>query len=287
MIRYEDVESLVAAAFEEDVKSGDITTDALFDSEEIAGDFIAREEGVLCGIELAREIVTHYAPRARLDAVIRDGERMSAAATIATLSGRAVDVLPLERLLLNFMQRLSGIATTAARYVEATSGTDARIYDTRKTTPGWRKLEKYAVRTGGACNHREGLFDAVLTKDNHIALAAKSGMTLDEVVRRTRESVGADVFLQVEVDTLDQLAIVIEGDVDAVLLDNMDVDTLKAAVAMVRKTGKPIETEASGGITLDAVAAVAASGVDRISVGALTHSPQSLDIAFECRYDDA
>lgn len=281
----EDVKNLVAAALAEDIGSGDITTKAIFRNERIAGELVSREDGVLCGVDLAREVVVHNASGSRFRKILSDGARLAEGSVIADLEGPALEILPLERVLLNFMQRLSGIATEAKRYVDAVARTSAGIYDTRKTTPGWRKLEKYAVRTGGACNHREGLFDAVLIKDNHIALARNCGMALAEIVDRTRRAVGKDVFLQVEVDTLEQLAEVLERDVDAVLLDNMDTATLGSAVEMVRNSGRKIETEASGGVTLESVSAVAAAGVDRISVGALTHSIRSLDISMDCRYD--
>ena len=285
MIRYEDVEDLVAAALAEDIGPGDITTKAIFSDERIAGQLLSREAGILCGVDLACEIVARHASGSRFRAILSDGAPLSVGSVVAELDGPAVEVLPLERLLLNFMQRLSGIATGARRYVDAVAGTNASIYDTRKTTPGWRKLEKYAVRTGGACNHREGLFDAVLIKDNHIVLAHKCGMTLVEIIDRTRRAVGKDVFLEVEVDTLEQLAAVLECDIDAVLLDNMDIETLRRAVKMARESGGKIETEASGGVTLENVAAIAATGVDRISVGALTHSIRSLDISLDCRND--
>ena len=286
-LEYEDVAPLVEAALAEDVGSGDITTEPLFTEEALCGRFVSREDGVLCGIDLVGEVVARHAPHALLVKTLADGDPLTGGVVIAGLSGPARQILPLERLLLNFMQRLCGIATTAKRYVDAVKGTAARIYDTRKTTPGWRKLEKYAVRTGGACNHREGLFDAVLVKDNHIAIARRVGLTLAQVVDRIRTTVGKDIFLEVEVDTLADLAEVAQLDVDAVLLDNMDVATLKEAVAMVRSAGRGIEVEASGGITLSNVAEIARTGVDRISIGALTHSPQSLDISFECQCDDA
>jgi len=285
LIRYEDVEDLVAAGLAEDIGPGDITTKAIFSDERIAGQFLSREAGVLCGVDLAGEIVARHASGSRFRGILRDGALLSAGSIIAELDGPAAEVLPLERLLLNFMQRLSGIATEARRYVDAVAGTNATIYDTRKTTPGWRKLEKYAVRTGSACNHRKGLFDAALIKDNHIALARKCGTTLAEIIDRTRRAVGKDVFLEVEVDTLEQLGTVLECDVDAVLLDNMDTATLRRAVKMVRESDRQIETEASGGVTLENVASVAATGVDRISVGALTHSIRSLDISLDCRHD--
>jgi len=285
MIRYEDVEGLVASALAEDIGPGDITTTAIFSDERIAGQLLSREAGILCGVGLAGEIVARHASGSRFRAILSDGAPLSAGSVVAELDGPAVEVLPLERLLLNFMQRLSGIATEARRYVDAVAETNASIYDTRKTTPGWRKLEKYAVRTGGGCNHREGLFDAVLIKDNHIALARKCGTTLAEIIDRTRRAVGKDVFLEVEVDTLEQLAAVLECDIGAVLLDNMDTETLRRAVKMARESGRKIETEASGGVTLENVAAIAATGVDRISVGALTHSIRSLDISLDCRHD--
>jgi nicotinate-nucleotide pyrophosphorylase (carboxylating) len=203
-------------------------------------------------------------------------------------------VLTAERLLLNFLGRLSGIATLTRRYVEAVVGTRARIYDTRKTTPGWRRLEKYAVRCGGGWNHRSGLFDAVLIKDNHLAVRSASpggaaGYTPAEAVARARRYAGdrageagcGELIVEVEVDTLEQLAEVLPAGPDLVLLDNMSLDQLRQAVAYRDAVHAAIELEASGGVGLENVRALAETGVDRISVGALTHSAPSLDVALD------
>jgi nicotinate-nucleotide pyrophosphorylase (carboxylating) len=202
------------------------------------------------------------------------------------LDGAVRDLLTAERLLLNLVGRLSGIATLASLYVAAVRGTRARVYDTRKTTPGWRRLEKYAVRCGGGCNHRTGLFDAVLIKDNHLAL---SGLSPDAAVRQVRqflretlpEAEAEQMVIEVEVDTLEQFAAALSAAPDIVLLDNMPVEQLREAVACRDAVAPTVELEASGGIHLDTIAEVAATGVERISVGALTHSAVALDVGLD------
>jgi nicotinate-nucleotide pyrophosphorylase (carboxylating) len=222
-----------------------------------------------------------------------DGDVISAGQTLATLSGPARSLLTSERILLNLIGRLSGIATLARKYVDAVAGTNARIYDTRKTTPGWRRLEKYAVHCGGAHNHRTGLFDAILIKDNHLALAAQAQgtghLTAAEAVRRARDFVasmkagqrGVPLLIEVEVDTFAQLAAVLPENPDFVLLDNMNAEQLRHAVELRNSAAPSVELEASGGVNLTTVAGIAASGVERISVGALTHSAVSLDVGLD------
>jgi nicotinate-nucleotide pyrophosphorylase (carboxylating) len=204
-------------------------------------------------------------------------------------------MLTCERPMLNLLGRLSGIATLAKEYIRRVEGTGARIYDTRKTTPGWRRLEKYAVRSGGGCNHRTGLFDGILIKDNHLALAADKNLTPAEAVRRARDFIGqmtpenfpgldaANLIVEVEVDRLELLEDVLAAGPDIVLLDNMSTDQLTAAVARRNSLTPNIELEASGGVTLETVRSIALTGVERISVGALTHSACALDVALDWR----
>jgi len=265
-------------ALREDLgRAGDITTDAIAPPGLRARCvFNLREAGVVCGVGIAREVFALLSPDVTLTVHAEDGSRVEAGTTVATVEGPARAVLSGERVALNLMGRLSGIATTTAHCVDRAAPHGARIACTRKTTPHLRVLEKYAVRTGGGVNHRFGLDDGVLIKDNHIAVAGSLG----EAVRRVRAALGHMVKVEVEVDTLDQLdeLLGLEPGADAVLLDNMGPDLLRQAVAMV---GGRLTTEASGGITVDTVAEVAAAGVDLISLGFLTHGARSLDIGLD------
>jgi len=270
------VESAVAAALEEDLgNAGDITTDAIVPAEaEGEAAIVARREGVIAGLDLAEAAFKALDPGVRFVRVVQDGGAVESGGTIATVGGKTRALLTGERTALNFLGRLSGIATLTASYVKAVEGTSARISCTRKTTPGMRALEKYAVRAGGGVNHRFGLYDAVLVKDNHIAAAGR----LAEALKRLGTRRGPRVKIEVEVDTLDQLAEALKFPIDAVLLDNMDVETLRRAVKLV--AGR-VKTEASGGVTLETVRNIAETGVEVISVGALTHSPRNLDSSLE------
>lgn len=270
------VEQAVAAALEEDLGSvGDITTDAVIPAESHGeATIVARKAGVIAGLDLAEAAFKSLDPEARFTRVVVDGGKVEAGGTVAKVAGKTRALLTGERTALNFLGRLSGIATLTAAYVAAIEGTRARIVETRKTTPGLRALEKYAVRCGGGMNHRFGLYDAVLVKDNHIAAAGGLANTL----KKLRVRLSHLVRIEVEVDTLDQLEEALRFPIDAVLLDNMDVETLTSAVALVK--GRVV-TEASGGVTLENVGAIAKTGVDLISVGALTHSARSLDSSLE------
>ena len=272
------VERAVAAALEEDLgQAGDITTDPIIPAHATAeAEIVARKEGVIAGLDLAAASFKALDPDAQFVADVADGARVAAGARIARIQGKARALLSAERVALNFLGHLSGIATLTAAYVAAIEGTKARIACTRKTTPGLRAFEKYAVRAGGGFNHRFGLYDAVLVKDNHIAAAGGLAQALAKLRART----GHLVKVEVEVDTLDQLDEALHFPIDAVLLDNMDVATLKKAVALVN--GRVL-TEASGGVTLETVRKIAETGVDLISVGALTHSAARLDLALEWR----
>ncbi|MGD9501570.1 MAG: carboxylating nicotinate-nucleotide diphosphorylase [Methyloceanibacter sp.] len=270
------VEHTVAAALAEDLgAAGDITTDATVPADAVGrAAIVARQPGVVAGLDLAEAAFKALDPAISFTRIVADGGSVAAGGKIATVSGKARAILTGERTALNFVGRLSGIATLTASYVKAVEGTGARIACTRKTTPGMRALEKYAVRAGGGINHRFGLYDAVLVKDNHIAAAGGIGKAL----ARLKERAGHAVRIEVEVETLAQLAEVLTFPIDAVLLDNMDVATLREAVKLV--AGRVV-TEASGGVTLDNVREVASTGVDVISAGALTHSPRNLDSSLE------
>jgi nicotinate-nucleotide pyrophosphorylase (carboxylating) len=270
------VEQAVDAALAEDLGSvGDITTDAIIPAESQGeASIVARKTGVIAGLDLVEAAFKSLDPETRFRRVVQDASKVEAGGTIATVAGKTRALLTGERTALNFLGRLSGIATLTAAYVAAIQGTRAKIVETRKTTPGLRAFEKYAVRCGGGMNHRFGLYDAVLVKDNHIAAAGG----LAGALQKLRARVGDLVRIEIEVDTLDQLEDALNFPIDAVLLDNMDVETLRKAVALV--DGRVV-TEASGGVTLENVGEIAKTGVDLISVGALTHSARSLDSSLE------
>jgi nicotinate-nucleotide pyrophosphorylase (carboxylating) len=270
------VEQAVKAALAEDLgQAGDITSDAIVTADargEAA--IVARQAGVIAGLDLAEAAFKALDPEIRFERIVEDGGKVAAGGDIAQVSGKTRALLTGERTALNFLNRLSGIATMTAAFVEAVKDTGARIACTRKTTPGLRALEKYAVRAGGGVNHRFGLYDAVLVKDNHIAAAGG----LDKALERLAAGKRHLVKVEVEVDTLDQLEAALKFPIDAVLLDNMDAATLKRAVQLV--AGRVL-TEASGGVTLQNVREVALTGVELISVGALTHSPRILDSSLD------
>lgn len=272
------IEPAVKAALAEDLGlAGDITTNATVSETALADAVIAaRTPGVVSGCDVA--IAAFYALDPSISVRIHkaDGERLEPGDKIARIEGPARAILTAERVALNFMGRMSGIATLTRKYVDAVAGTKARIADTRKTTPGLRAFEKYAVRCGGGVNHRTGLFDAVLIKDNHIVAAG----SLASAIERARAASGHLVKVEVEVDTLEQLKEALKHGIDAVLLDNMPAEKLRDAVAIV--AGRCL-TEASGGVNLQTVGAIAKTGVDLISVGALTHSAPVLDLGLDFR----
>jgi nicotinate-nucleotide pyrophosphorylase (carboxylating) len=270
------LEPLARAALAEDLGlAGDLTTQAIVPREVATqAHVVARKPGVIAGLDLAKLTFELVEPSVAFSAATSDGAAVEAGALIATVSGQAAAILTSERVALNFLGHLSGIATLTARYVAAVAGHKAQIACTRKTTPGLRALEKYAVRAGGGYNHRFGLDDAVLIKDNHIAVAGGVAPAL----RRAKQHVGHLVKIEVEVDSLDQLRQALAEGADAILLDNMTPAQLTEAVKIV--AGRAI-TEASGGVSYDNVAAIAASGVDLISIGRLTHSAPTLDIGLD------
>ena len=269
------VQKIVRAALKEDIGPGDITTEAVVPADARAEAVIlAKEEGVVAGLPVTAAAFREMDSSVRFTAFSTDGDRVSRGQTVARVEGRARSILTAERVALNFLQRLSGVATVTARLCEKVRGTKAQLVDTRKTTPGLRALEKYAVRAGGGSNHRLGLYDAILIKDNHIALAG--GVPAAMAAARARA--GHTVKIEVEVEDLAQLDEALAAGAEIILLDNMDPGTMRRAVK--RAAGRAI-LEASGGITEATIAEVARTGIDIISVGALTHSVKALDLSLE------
>ena len=283
----EKARPLIRMAIEEDLGQGDMTSELFVSDNSITkAQIISREEIIVCGMDIVREILKSYDEKLKLKVYINDGQAAHVGAKIALIKGPLCSMLSAERVMLNFLQRLSGIATTTNQYVRAVQGTKAKIYDTRKTTPGWRILEKYAVRCGGGHNHRLGLYDGILIKDNHLAQLGKDFYPkLTKIIAEARKVKGVK-FIAVEVDHVDdQLNYVLKiPGIDIVLLDNMGQWQLKHAVdvrnKMCGKDKKPL-LEASGSITLKSVSAIAQCGIDRIAIGAITHSATSVDIGLD------
>ena len=270
------IERLVRMALEEDAPWGDLTTQSLVPAEARAtAHLVAREPGVLCGEDLFRFAMQSFND-VEVQFTLHDGQTFAAGDTLATATGSARAILQAERVALNYTQRLSAIATQTSAFVAATQGTKARIVDTRKTTPGLRILERYAVRCGGGHNHRFSLSDAVLVKDNHLASLADLGIT--EALRAMKARLPHTTHVEVEVDRLDQIEPVLAAGVDTVLLDNFSLEDLRTGVQQI--AGRAL-VEASGNARLDRIAGIAATGVDLISVGALTHSVRALDLGLD------
>ena len=269
-------EGLVRQALLEDLGgAGDVTTDSIVPAGTLGrGTIVAREAGTVAGLEIAREVFAQLDPSLDVQLQVKDGDQVVAGQPLLTLRGSARVILTGERVALNLLARMCGIATATRRVASLIEGTRARVVCTRKTTPGLRALEKYAVRMGGGSNHRFGLDDAILIKDNHVAVAGG----VRRAVEQARERAGHMLKIEVEVDTLEQLNEALDCRIDAVLLDNMAPATLRKAVALV--DGR-VTTEASGGITLENVRAVAETGVDLISMGSLTHSVRQMDLSME------
>ncbi|HET9426210.1 MAG TPA: carboxylating nicotinate-nucleotide diphosphorylase [Gemmatimonadaceae bacterium] len=270
------LERIVSAALTEDGAHNDLTTIATILSDRRSrAMLVAKEAGVIAGIPLALEAFRQLDSKVSIRVDVEDGTPVASGTPILFCTGHARALLSAERVALNFMQRLSGIATTTSKFVEAIRGTKARILDTRKTTPGWRQLEKYAVRAGGGTNHRHDLSSAVLIKDNHLsALENDIGLA----VKRARDLVPEGIKVEVECDTLDQVRAAIEAKADIILLDNMPAPKMREAVELI--AGRAI-VEASGGVSLTTVRAIAETGVDWISVGALTHSARAMDLGLD------
>ncbi len=277
MIRLDDAAlKLIDLALAEDRGAGDWTTRWIVSARTRGeAEIVAKEAGVIAGLALASAVFLRLDPRVEFEAAVSDGDSVQPGQRIASITGPARAILTGERTALNFLQRLSGVATATRRFVDAVAGTRTRILDTRKTTPAWRSLEKGAVRAGGGDNHRLGLYDMILIKENHAAQAGG----VAEAIRRVRDANTRDLRVEVEIHDLSELQAAIDARVDRVLLDNMNTDQIREAVKLVRRRATGIEIEASGNMTLDRVRAVADAGVDFISVGAITHSATALDLS--------
>ncbi|MGI6400658.1 MAG: carboxylating nicotinate-nucleotide diphosphorylase [Thermoguttaceae bacterium] len=284
-----DLRALMTLAIREDNDDdGDITSKSLIPTSAPGrAAVVSREHGVIAGLVFAQDLVQMIDPQLSWQGEIEDGATVDKGSILGYLSGPTLSMLTAERLLLNLIGRLSGVATLASKYVAAIAGTKARIYDTRKTTLGWRRLEKYAVRCGGARNHRTGLYDAILIKDNHLAFGNIADFGPGEAVRRARKYLEEHYagkpmpMLEIEVDSLEQLAQVLPENPDVVLLDNMSPEMMRKAVAMRDEANSTSELEASGGVNLNTAFAKAESGVERVSVGAITHSAKTFDVGLD------
>ncbi len=292
-----DCRALVQLALLEDLDGqNDWTTQAIVpETSEGTADIVAREAGVVAGLPTIEIVIDLLQADIQVETAVSDGSAVAAGAILASLSGNTRDILTAERTILNLLGRLMGIATLTNNYVEKVQkvnkeqGSSAQVYDTRKTTPGWRRLEKYAVKCGGAQNHRTGLFDAILIKDNHLAQSGRQDLSPAAAVQQAREFLdhckeisAPDKFLvEIEVDTLEQLAVALAAQPDIVLLDNMSISELCEGVKIRNGSAPEVHLEASGGVNLDTISEIAGTGVDRISVGALTHSARSLDVGLD------
>lgn len=273
------LDDIILRALAEDAPWGDVTSEAFLPADATASAaLVAREPGVFSGGEVFARVFALVDPDTTVEVGLDDGEPFTAGALLARVAGSARSVLRAERIALNLVQRMSGIATLTARFVREIDGTGARIVDTRKTTPGLRILERQAVRDGGGHNHRFSLSDAVMAKDNHLAVLTASGIPVGDAIRAARARIGHTVHLEVEVDRIEQIEEVVTAGVDTIMLDNFTPDELREGVAIV--AGRAL-VEASGGVNLDTVRAIAETGVDVISVGALTHSVRALDLGLD------
>ena len=273
------IEEIIDRALAEDLGKGDVTTEALITGDRQGTGFIvAKKEGILAGINIAKQVFHQVDPELKAEVLLEDGTRVKPGTKLAKVSGSIASILKAERVALNFLQRLSGIASETNRYVEAVKGLPVRIMDTRKTTPGLRSLEKHAVKVGGGENHRMNLGDGMLIKDNHLAALRSQGLNIKQIVARARQNSPQRLPVEVEVATASEALEAVEAGADIVMLDNMSLQDMGKAVKSIR--GRAL-IEASGGITLDNVRAVAETGVDFISIGALTHSAKALDISLE------
>lgn len=283
MLTRQIIEEAVNRALTEDAPWGDVTSEYLIpaDSQAVAT-LAAREGGVMAGAEVFAAAFRLVDPSVKVDLMIADGESFVAGQLLATVAGPARAVLTAERVALNFVQRMAGIATTTATYVAAIAGTQARIVDTRKTTPGLRAFEKHSVLCGGGANHRHSLSDAVMAKDNHLAILTRGGKDLTTELKRVRSQLGHTTHIEVEVDRLDQIPAVLAAGVDTIMLDNFNLTDMAAGVALI---GGKATVEASGGVNLQSVRAIAETGVSVISVGALTHQIRSLDLGLDIAID--
>jgi len=279
MLNNAQIRQIIDLALAEDLGKGDVTTNSLIPDEKIGvASILAKEEGILAGVEIAEEVFRRVDTKLKIKVWLKDGAKVGSGDMIAVVEGRIASILKAERTALNFLQRLSGIATEANRYVKAVEGLPVRIMDTRKTTPCLRVLEKYAVKVGGGKNHRMHLGDGILIKDNHLAALRSEGLSIKEIIARARQNAPGGVKVELEVNTPQGALEAAEAGADVIMLDNMRLEDMRQAVKAVH--GRAL-VEASGGITLDTVRAVAETGVDFISVGALTHSVKALDISLK------
>ncbi len=275
----EQLDKIIDLALVEDISYGDITSEALIPPDlNVKAAVLIKEEGVLAGGEVAKKVFQRVDSSLVIEVLIKDGARIKPGDQAAIISGKAISILKAERVALNFLQRLSGIASMTAQHVAKTHGFKACIADTRKTTPGLRLLEKYAVRTGGGQNHRLHLGDGILIKDNHLAVLRALGMNLREIIVKAQQNAPTKTKVEVEVTTIQEALDAVAAGADIIMLDNMNPDEMRQVVSSVSRQTK---IEASGGITLDNIGQVASTGVDIISIGALTHSVKALDISIE------
>jgi len=275
----EQIDSIIDLALAEDISHGDITSQGLIPPElQGKASILAKAEGIIAGGEVAKTVFLKVDPSLKVELLIKDGARVKPGDIIATVFGNVISILKAERVALNFLQRLSGIASLTAQFIAKTKGLKVKITDTRKTTPGLRLLEKYAVRIGGGQNHRFHLGDGILIKDNHLAALRTLGMNIKDIVARAKQNAPKGVKVEVEASTIQEALDAAEAGADIIMLDNMSPDEMRRVVSLIPSG---VKIEASGGITLDNVGAVAMTGVDFISIGALTHSAKALDISLE------
>ena len=274
-----NIESLIDLAIQEDYISGDATSESIIDSKATGiGTIVSDEIGILAGFEIAAKVFLKIDPSLIISQFISDGSKLINGSEIASISGNLSSILIDERTALNFLRKLSGVATHTAKFVELISHTNAKIVDTRKTTPGYRNLEKYAVRMGGGHNHRQNLSDGILIKDNHIKILEGDGLNISDVILKAKANSSHTIKTEIEVENLDDLISAMNAGADIIMLDNMPVEMMKKAVELCE--GKVI-TEASGGVNLSSVKAIAETGVNLISVGAITHSSPNLDLSLD------
>ena len=277
------IDEAVSRALLEDAPWGDVTSETLIPADSVAvANLVARDGGVMAGAHVFAAAFTLVDPSVQVEILVTDGTRFTPGQTLAVVTGPARAVLTGERVGLNFVQRMAGIATHTAQYVDAVAGTGAKIVDTRKTSPGLRAFEKHAVACGGGHNHRYSLSDAVMAKDNHLAILTRGGKDLTTELKRVKAGLGHTTHLEVEVDRLDQIPPVLAAGVDTIMLDNFSLEDLRAGVALI---ANKCLIEASGGVNLTTVRSIAETGVDVISVGALTHQIHSLDLGLDIKID--
>ena len=275
----EQIDKIIELALAEDLGQGDVTSEILIPLDLVGKAYIlVKEEGVIAGLEVAEKVFRHVDPTLKVEILIKDGAKVKAGDITANVSGAVISILEAERTAINFVQKLSGVATATAKYVAKVQGLKTNIVDTRKTTPGMRLLEKYAVRMGGGKNHRLHLGDGILIKDNHLVALRAMGLSLKEIVAKAKKNAPKGIRVEVEATSLQEALDAAGAGADMILLDNMPPEEMKRVVSMLPRH---VKTEASGGITLENVRAAALSGVDVISVGALTHSTKALNVSLE------